>query len=120
MSQTLQQIRVLWGEILRVSAVHQDLAFRGSVDLEKQKPMVEHCDAVFGFCVGNKKGRTWFLSPSYLNSQVKLFPSKRSKMLAMLFVGWASMGFSGMPGVMEHVCGSFSMPSWISAGIIFS
>lgn len=36
-------------------------------------------------------------SPSYLNSQVKLWPSNLSKTSLRLFVGCASIGFRGIP-----------------------
>ena len=54
MTQTLQQIRVLWGEILRVSAVHQDLAFRGSVNLKTKNQWLSIA-TLFWFVVATKR-----------------------------------------------------------------
>ena len=59
-------------------------------------------------------------SPSYLNSQVNLAPSKRVKTSLTPFVGCANMGFRGIPGVRRQWRGRPSIPSFRRQGMMRS
>lgn len=62
-------------------------------------------------------GRTWARSPSYLYSHVNFLPSNLSSTSPIAFVGFASMGFKGTPGVNLHSPISLSIPTFNSAGM---
>lgn len=90
------QIGILGAHIFRISTKHHDLASVDQVNLGKQQ-----LDSSISLWKGAGSDvlavLTCALSPSYLYSHVNSLPSKRSNTSPIAFVGFANMGFNGVP-----------------------